>query len=207
VIQIPVVLSILCCQGRTARQLPRAGGVSSSTRPAENLQGSGRWCRCSAGPSTHAPALSVTTDAYRKAVGGTIFTTAPFRLFLKGVLTGVAWCWLSWLMVTTGAMGFGHPPPSSCFSQRAVGSLRQLGGTFTQIQGGLTAVERIGELLEEPLEISDWPSPQRTLLPSIPPERSSAGEVIFDNVSFAYRPDVDPERPEFAQTRLVSMWP
>jgi len=61
---------------------------------------------------------------------------------------------------------------------------------FTQIQGGLTAVERIGELLEEPIEISDLAESQRSLAAVHSGlERSSAGEVIFENVSFAYRPD------------------
>ena len=65
---------------------------------------------------------------------------------------------------------------------------------FTQIQGGLTAVERIGELLEEPLEIrdlsadlsSDAPDGMARPLQVMP---STRGEVIFEGVHFAYRPD------------------
>jgi len=76
------------------------------------------------------------------------------------------------------------------FSQRLFDPLRQLAERFTQIQGGLTAVERIGELLEEPIEISDLAESQRSLAAVHSGlERSSAGEVIFENVSFAYRPD------------------
>jgi ATP-binding cassette subfamily B protein len=64
--------------------------------------------------------------------------------------------------------------------------LRQLAERFTQIQGGLTAVERIGELLEEPIEIQD-----SRFLPSVPTwaAAATAAEVIFENVSFSYRPD------------------
>ena len=65
---------------------------------------------------------------------------------------------------------------------------------FTQIQGGLTAVERIGELLEEPLEIrdlsgdvaSDAPDGISRPLQVMP---STRGELIFEGVHFAYRPD------------------
>ena len=60
--------------------------------------------------------------------------------------------------------------------------LRQLAERFTQIQGGLTAVERIGELLEQPLEITEADDAR-------PLEGSGRGEVIFENVSFSYRPD------------------
>ena len=42
------------------------------------------------------------------------------------------------------------------YSQRLFEPLRQLAERFTQIQGGLTAVERIGELLEEEVEIVDY---------------------------------------------------
>jgi ATP-binding cassette, subfamily B, multidrug efflux pump len=51
-------------------------------------------------------------------------------------------------------------------------------------------VERIGELLEQPIEIGDLPVEQRSrAAEAVARERSSAGEVIFENVSFAYRPD------------------
>ena len=60
--------------------------------------------------------------------------------------------------------------------------LRQLAERFTQIQGGLTAVERIGELMEEPLEIAEAKGAR-------PHVTGGGGEVIFENVSFAYRPD------------------
>jgi len=55
-----------------------------------------------------------------------------------------------------------HPHHLILFSQRLFESaLRQLAERFTQIQGGLTAVERIGELLEEQIEISDLATSQR----------------------------------------------
>jgi ATP-binding cassette subfamily B protein len=93
-------------------------------------------------------------------------------------------------MVTSGAMGLGTLTTFILFSQRLFDPLRQLAERFTQIQGGLTAVERIGELLEQPIEIADLPEQRRS------PEalrsgrlRRSPGEVVFEHVSFAYRSD------------------
>jgi len=61
---------------------------------------------------------------------------------------------------------------------------------FTQIQGGMTAVERIGELLEQPLEIRDLPAAERSLAATAGASLSrSPGAITFEHVSFAYRPD------------------
>ena len=85
-------------------------------------------------------------------------------------------------MVTNGAMGLGTLTTFILASQRLFDPLRQLAERFTQIQGGLTAVERIGELMEEPLEIAEAEGAR-------PHVTGGGGEVIFENVSFAYRPD------------------
>jgi ATP-binding cassette subfamily B protein len=87
-------------------------------------------------------------------------------------------------------MGLGTLTTFILYSQRLFDPLRQLAERFTQIQGGLTAVERIGELLEEPIEIQELPLEQRSAAAQRSGvQRSSAGEVIFDDVSFAYRSD------------------
>ena len=57
---------------------------------------------------------------------------------------------LGGLLVTNAAMGLGTLTTFILASQRLFDPLRQLAERFTQIQGGLTAVERIGELMEEP---------------------------------------------------------
>ena len=85
-------------------------------------------------------------------------------------------------MVTNGAMGLGILTTFILYSQRLFDPLRQLAERFTQIQGGLTAVERIGELLEQPLEIVEDAN-------ASPLTGSGLGEVVFENVSFSYRPD------------------
>jgi ATP-binding cassette subfamily B protein len=133
-----------------------------------------------------------TTDAYRRAVNGTILYDSAISAYLEWVaLAAVAVVLaLGGWMVTAGSMGLGLLTTFILFSQRLFDPLRQLAERFTQIQGGLTAVERIGELLEQPIEIADLPSSQRSpaaVLSGV--ERFSPGEVEFENVSFAYRPD------------------
>jgi len=71
------------------------------------------------------------------------------------------------------------------YSQRLFDPLRQLAEKFTSIQAGFTAVERITDILNEPIEIRDPEHPK-----SLPPARGiTGGEIRFENVSFAYKPD------------------
>lgn len=125
-----------------------------------------------------------TGSAYRRAVNGTIFYDSSISAFLEWVSLGAVAVVLALggYLVTSGAMGLGILTTFILYSQRLFDPLRQLAERFTQIQGGLTAVERIGELLEQPLEIVEDSSAQ-------PLEDSGLGEVVFDNVSFSYRPD------------------
>jgi len=86
-------------------------------------------------------------------------------------------------------MGLGTLTTFILYSQRLFEPLRQLAERFTQIQGGLTAVERISELLEKKIEIYDQvnhKAGKKELTNSI---KTVSGEVIFENVSFFYRED------------------
>jgi ATP-binding cassette subfamily B protein len=60
---------------------------------------------------------------------------------------------------------------------------------FTQIQGGLTAVERIDELLSRPIDIQDSAAVVASGAGVGAVGSRSPGEVVFEGVSFAYRPD------------------
>jgi ATP-binding cassette, subfamily B, multidrug efflux pump len=74
------------------------------------------------------------------------------------------------------------------FAQRLFDPLRQLAEKFTAIQAGFTAVERITNLMAEPIEIRDPEHPQR--LPTAELAASGAptvGEVRFEDVWFAYK--------------------
>ena len=125
-------------------------------------------------------------------MNGTIFFDSSISAFIEWVALGAVALVLAlggW-MVTAGAMGLGTLTTFILYSQRLFDPLRQLAERFTQIQGGLTAVERIGELLEEPLEIVDnAEAAQEGTIRQLASARAPRGEVVFENVSFAYRPD------------------
>lgn len=193
VIQIPVVVVILWLQSRYRKANYRVREELSQLNAdlQENLQGLD-VVQMFRREAVNSARFGVTTDAYRKAVDGTIFYESAISAFIEWVaLTAVAFVLaLGGWMVTDGAIGLGTLTTFILFSQRLFDPLRQLAERFTQIQGGLTAVQRIGELLEEPIEISDLAMEQRTAAARRSGrERASEGEVIFENVSFAYRPD------------------
>ena len=193
VIQIPVVVVILWLQGRYRKANYRVREELSQLNAdlQENLQGLD-VVQMFRREAVNSARFGVTTNAYRKAVDGTIFYESSISAFIEWVaLSAVALVLaLGGWMVTDGAIGLGTLTTIILFSQRLFDPLRQLAERFTQIQGGLTAVQRIGELLEEPIEISDLAMEQRTAAARRSGrERASEGEVIFENVSFAYRPD------------------
>ncbi|MFY8150036.1 MAG: ABC transporter ATP-binding protein [Prochlorococcaceae cyanobacterium] len=191
--QLPVTLGILWLQGRYRRANYRVreelGQLNADLQ--ENLQGL-EVVQMFRREAYNSARFSRTTDAYRQAVTGTILFDSSISAFIEWVaLSAVAVVLaLGGWMVTSGTMGLGVLTTFILFSQRLFDPLRQLAERFTQIQGGLTAVERIGELLEQPIEIEDLPEQQRSAAARRSGgQRSSAGEVIFENVSFAYRND------------------
>ena len=95
---------------------------------------------------------------------------------ISGVLGVGGW------LVTGGNLNFGVLSTFILFAQRLFDPLRQFAEKFTAIQAGFTAVERVTEILNEPIEIRDPANGQ------IPPS-SKAGEIRFENVSFAYKAD------------------
>ena len=192
-IQVPVVLVILWLQGRYRKANYRVREELSQLNAdlQENLQGL-EVVQMFRREEINSRRFAKTTDAYRQAVGGTIFFDSAISAFIEWVaLSAVALVIaLGGWLVTSGSMGLGTLTTFILFSQRLFDPLRQLAERFTQIQGGLTAVERIGELLEQTVEISSMADAQRSPAARLSGlERASAGEVVFEDVSFAYRPD------------------
>lgn len=192
-VQVPVTLAIVWLQGRYRRANYQVREELSQLNAdlQENLQGL-EVVQMFRREAVNSAAFARTTDGYRSAVTGTIFYDSAISAMIEWVaLAAVALVLaLGGSMVTAGAMGLGTLTTFILFSQRVFDPLRQLAERFTQIQGGLTAVERIGELLEQPLEIADLPEERR----SAAARRSAAkarspGEVVFENVSFSYRRD------------------
>ncbi len=183
--QVPVTLAVLWLQRRYRKANYRVREELSQLNAdfQENLQGL-EVVQMYGRETLNSARFLRTGMHYRSAVNGTIFFDSSISAFLEWVaLAAIALVLaLGGLMVTNGAMGLGTLTTFILASQRLFDPLRQLAERFTQIQGGLTAVERIGELMEEPLEIAE----AKGVLPHL---SGGGGEVIFENVSFAYRPD------------------
>ena len=183
--QVPVTLAVLWLQRRYRKANYRVREELSQLNAdfQENLQGL-EVVQMYGRETVNSARFLRTGMHYRSAVNGTIFFDSSISAFLEWVaLAAIALVLaLGGLMVTNGAMGLGTLTTFILASQRLFDPLRQLAERFTQIQGGLTAVERIGELMEEPLEIAE----AKNVLPHV---SGGGGEVVFENVSFAYRPD------------------
>ena len=182
--QIPVTIAVLWLQRRYRMANYRVREELSQLNAdfQENLQGL-EVVQMYRREHVNSSRFSNTGTAYRNAVNSTIFFDSSISAFLEWVALGAVALVLAvggW-MVTGGGMGLGTLTSFILYSQRLFDPLRQLAERFTQIQGGLTAVERIGELMEQPLEIVE--------AESAVPIDGGDGEVIFENVNFAYRAD------------------
>ena len=191
--QVPVVFGILWLQGRYRKANYRVREELSQLNAdlQENLQGL-EVVQMFRREAANSARFAQVTDAYREAVTGTILYESSISALIEWVaLSAIAVVLaLGGWMVLGSTMGLGTLTTFILYSQRLFDPLRQLAERFTQIQGGLTAVERIGELLEQPIEIADLPASDRTAAAiRSGSERASAGEVIFEQVSFSYRPD------------------
>ncbi|MBE9153814.1 ABC transporter ATP-binding protein [Cyanobium sp. LEGE 06113] len=191
--QVPVVLGMLWLQKRYRRANYRVREELSALNAdlQENLQGL-EVVQMFRREDVNSARFARTTDAYRQAVTGTILFDSSISAFIEWVaLVAVAVVLAAGgSMVSGGVLGLGTLTTFILYSQRLFDPLRQLAERFTQIQGGLTAVERIGELLEQPIEIQELPAAQRSAAAHRSGgQRSSAGEVVFEHVSFAYRED------------------
>jgi ATP-binding cassette subfamily B multidrug efflux pump len=192
IVQIPVTLFILWLQKRYRKQNYKVREELSQLNAnfQENLQGL-EVVQMFRRQSLNGQNFFQTGTNYKKAVNGTIFYDSSISAFIEWVsLAAVALVIsLGGYMVTAGAMGLGTLTTFILYSQRLFEPLRQLAERFTQIQGGLTAVERISELLEKKIEIYDQIEPKAENKKLINSSKIDCGEVLFENVSFFYRED------------------
>jgi ATP-binding cassette, subfamily B, multidrug efflux pump len=95
--------------------------------------------------------------------------------------------WLGGSMVQGKTLDVGTLSAFIVFAQRLFEPLRQFAEKFTAIQSGFTAVERINDILNEPIEIKDAVGANNTQLTHI--DSASQGEIRFEHVWFAYKDD------------------
>ncbi len=132
--------------------------------------------------------FSNTGVAYKKAVNGTIFYDSSISAFIEWISLAAVSLVLAvgGYLVTSGNIGLGTLTTFILYSQRLFEPLRQLAERFTQIQGGLTAVERINELLDEEIQIKDSISAKNFSEDALNSNNKFKGKIEFKNVNFFY---------------------
>jgi len=124
---------------------------------------------------------------YIKEIDRTIFHDSAISATLEWIsLTAIAGVLGvgGWLVLGNN-LSFGTLSAFILFAQRLFDPLRQFAEKFTAIQAGFTAVERVNDILNEPIEVRDPEHPVR--LPKY--QDATGGEIRFEQVSFAYKPD------------------
>lgn len=119
--------------------------------------------------------FNVTNKRYIKAVDRTIFYDSAVSATLEWIalVAIAAVLWMGGQNVLQGTLNFGTLSAFILFAQRLFDPLRQFAEKFTAIQAGFTAVERISDILNEPIEIKDPTSGGKE-------EGSSAADYLTD---------------------------
>ncbi len=150
----------------------------------------------------NAEIFRVNNQRYIKAVDKTIFYDSAVSATLEWIafvaIAGVLW--LGGQLVLGDTMNVGKLAEFILFSQRLFDPLRQFADKFTAIQAGFTAIERISDIFNETIEIRDpdvkeravgapWQGAAKNHSPLADFSNPHAGEIRFQNVSFAYKND------------------
>ena len=127
-------------------------------------------------------------ERYVKQVDRTIFFDSAVSATLEwiGLIAIAGVLWLGGTRILSETLTFGTLSTFILFAQRLFNPLQQLAEKFTSIQSGFTAVERINDLLSQPVDIRDAITPRS--LPQTNDARA-LGEVTFKDVSLAYKDD------------------
>jgi ATP-binding cassette subfamily B protein len=124
---------------------------------------------------------------YIKEVDKTIFHDSAISATLEWIslvaIAGVLW-FGSWLIMQD-QLRLGTLTAFILYAQRLFDPLRQFAEKFTAIQAGLTAIERVNDIMSEAIEIRDIANP-KTLYAH--PD-SATGKIQFDQVWFGYKPE------------------
>jgi ATP-binding cassette subfamily B protein len=128
-------------------------------------------------------------ERYRVAVDGTIFHDSAVSATLEWIslvaIAGVLW--LGGIFILQDSLSFGILSAFILFAQRLFDPLRQFADKFTMFQSGFTAIERISELMSEPIEIKD--SERNLNFHHTINQKEAIGEIRFENVWFGYKSD------------------
>jgi len=120
-----------------------------------------------------------------RSTGTQAMTLAFLVMPMMGILSNANVAILGGLggwMAISGWVSIGTIAAFITYSRRFAEPLRQLGDLYNQVQGALAGAERIFEILDTAADQTDEPD-ARDLT-------GVRGEVVFDNVTFSYLPDV-----------------
>ncbi|MDH6072884.1 ABC transporter ATP-binding protein/permease [Chrysosporum ovalisporum CS-1034] len=147
-----------------------------------------------------------TNKRYTQQVDQTIFYDSAVSATLEWIgLVAIAGVLLvgGWLLLG-GSLTFGVLAAFILYAQRLFDPLRDFAEKFTVIQAGFTAIERITDILDEPIEIRDGNNPRFSIFDSsfgyideiisnLESQKFDSapelGEIRFENVWFAYKDD------------------
>lgn len=129
---------------------------------------------------------------YMTEVDKTIFYDSAVSATLEWVslaaIGGVLW--LGSILILRQELNFSILTTFILYAQTLFNPLRQFAERFTTVQAGLTALERVSNILNEPVEIRD-PEQLSSASPKAPSRRdnSTPGTIQFDHVWFGYKSD------------------
>jgi ATP-binding cassette subfamily B protein len=128
-------------------------------------------------------------ERYRMAIDKTIFHDSAVSATLEWIslvaIAGVLW--LGGWFILKDNLSFGILSAFILYAQRLFDPLRQFAEKFTMFQSGFTAIERISELMSEPIEIKD--DETQTNFNDTIESKGAIGEIRFENVWFGYKSD------------------
>ncbi|HBL11154.1 MAG TPA: long-chain fatty acid--CoA ligase, partial [Cyanobacteria bacterium UBA11162] len=144
---------------------------------------------------------------YITEVDNTIFHDSAVSATLEWIalVAIAAVLWLGGLFILQDRLSFGVLSAFILYAQRLFNPLRQFAEKFTMFQAGFTALERVSDIMNEPIEIRDPEREDRkentgnfsenlatsfsspTLYSLLPTPQS--GEIRFEDVWFAYKDD------------------
>jgi len=127
--------------------------------------------------------FTTVNQRYRRALDETIFYDSAISGLMEwiGLIAVATLLWFGGGEVLQKSLTYGTLVAFIQYAGRLFDPIRQITEKFTVVQSGLTAIERISAILDEPLDIRDPAEPKRL--------SKVRGEIIFDHVSLAYKDD------------------
>ncbi|TAE57073.1 MAG: ABC transporter ATP-binding protein [Nostocales cyanobacterium] len=143
---------------------------------------------------------------YVKEVDITIWYDSAVSATLEwvGLIAIAGVLWIGGVLLLENNLTFGILSAFVLYAQKLFVPLQNFAEKFTTIQSGLTAIERVNNLLEEPIEIKDMANPRFSILDNqfgyideiindLETQNFNTpielGEIKFENVWFAYKDD------------------